>query len=157
MQRHDLEEGSFPRETIHSGTDLGGVEIKSDSEDDASDQEEEEDFEEHDIFIPRGSYFDRSIELEHILEQPNESGSEADGMDEGYEVQHHEFHNSSDSEEDSHDFFNKEARFRHRKRRRRAKDDLYHSKRSKHRDRSPDFGHKKQKKRYSDEQRIDDM
>lgn len=28
----------------------------------------------------RGSYFDRSIELENILELPNESGSEADDL-----------------------------------------------------------------------------
>jgi hypothetical protein len=51
----------------------------------------------------RGSYFDRSIELENILELPNESGSEADDFGaydkNGLLMQNQEFENSDSDDE----------------------------------------------------------
>ena len=131
-RREDLEDVQFPRETIHSGTDLGGLEIKTDTEGEEEDESDEQEYEEADQFIPRGSYFDRSIELENILELPNESGSEADDQ-QTYEIQHHDFQNDSDSDEErfrKNDFFQRDARFRSKRRRRRAKDDQHSRRRS---------------------------
>ena len=97
---------------------MGGLEtFKSDSSGSDDDPSLEQDFEENDQFIPRGSYFDRSIELEHILELPNESGSEADDQM-NYDGMNHEFQNyghSSESDEENlrhNDFFQKGVRFR---------------------------------------------
>ena len=52
----------------------------------------------------RGSYFDRSIELENIIELPNESGSEFSNQDfeydqNGFLKEHPEFQNSDSDEE----------------------------------------------------------
>jgi hypothetical protein len=73
----------LPRETINSGTDLGLVDVVSNSESDP--ESEEQEYEENDQFMiaqdMRGSYFDRSIELENIIELPNESGSEFSNQD----------------------------------------------------------------------------
>ena len=68
----------------------------------------EQEYEESDQFMiaqdMRGSYFDRSIELENIIELPNESGSEFSNQDfeydqNGFLKEHPEFQNSDSDEE----------------------------------------------------------
>ena len=85
----------------------------------------------------RGSYFDRSIELENIIELPNESGSEFSNQDFEYDqngllMQNHPEFQNSDSDEEGfgqNDFF--EGRARWMKNRKRSKDDLYRNRKQK--------------------------